>query len=388
MTGGREQGWDAKAIARIAKEHYGSLGEMFKAHGWPERGQRLMPAQQRRIAEHYGSVKGFEAAHHPALNLTPEEMLDGRFSVMLTSFWGWSPESWGTVGFTSPARRNTVVSEYSDPFVVIVYVTKNAPRAERDLKGKIAGFYLVSHITGDRDEFTGPSHHQRDVEKWRHSLKALRAFSFLPEYRMPIDAFDPTVGKRAQAVAQWGEMIPQDRTDKLKGLPFVEVPVFRGTTAVDTRIHVPKTSRGRVRGGPVNRSGYWVEGEPVDTEKELYVLKLTGEVSTFLDDAVAGLGIYKIGLSMSPATRRESFNKALPGERFQWVCHRTTRMDRELPYPCFEAALAGENAMKDSLGSARWLGGEFYAATPGELQAAWAAGREAAGNYHHVATGA
>ena len=36
----------------------------------------------------------------------------------------------------------------------------------------IAGFYLVSHETGDRDEFTDPIHHGRDSEKWRHSLKA------------------------------------------------------------------------------------------------------------------------------------------------------------------------------------------------------------------------
>jgi len=57
------QGWDAIAIARIAKEKYGGTQKMFEAHGWPERGSRMMISQQRLVKEHYGSIEAF-VQHH------------------------------------------------------------------------------------------------------------------------------------------------------------------------------------------------------------------------------------------------------------------------------------------------------------------------------------
>lgn len=58
-----EPGWDAKAIARIAKEKYGGTQQMFEAHGWSERGSKMMISQQRLVKEHYGSVQRF-VQHH------------------------------------------------------------------------------------------------------------------------------------------------------------------------------------------------------------------------------------------------------------------------------------------------------------------------------------
>jgi hypothetical protein len=130
-----------------------------------------------------------------------EDVWQPGISVHITSFWGWTPDTWGTVGYSRQGRRDTVVENTTDPFIVVGYVTKQAKNADPELKGKITGFYLVSHIRGHRDDFTAPHHHTRDAPKWQHSLKAIRAFSFLPEYRMSIDNFDATIKKRAQAVA-------------------------------------------------------------------------------------------------------------------------------------------------------------------------------------------
>ena len=63
MSENRAPGWDAKEIARIAKETYGGLEQMFEAHGWPERGAAMMPSQQRRVADTYGSVEAFVKKH-------------------------------------------------------------------------------------------------------------------------------------------------------------------------------------------------------------------------------------------------------------------------------------------------------------------------------------
>ncbi len=60
---GHEPGWDAKAIARIAKEKFGGTTQMFEAHNWPERGSKMMIAQQRLVKEHYGSIQAFVQRH-------------------------------------------------------------------------------------------------------------------------------------------------------------------------------------------------------------------------------------------------------------------------------------------------------------------------------------
>ena len=61
--GFRGPGWDAKKIHEIARRKYGGLREMFEAHGWPERGVKMMPAVQRRVVEEYGSIEKFAAKH-------------------------------------------------------------------------------------------------------------------------------------------------------------------------------------------------------------------------------------------------------------------------------------------------------------------------------------
>ena len=136
-----------------------------------------------------------------------DEIWNDIASVWMPSFWGWSPESWGTVGFTSIGRRNTIIRETSDPFIMVIYVTKDAPNDDPDVRGKVVGFYVVSHIEGHRDEFTAPEHYATQPQKWVYSLKALRAFSILPEYRPDIDQFDSTVAPRARAVAAYGEKL-------------------------------------------------------------------------------------------------------------------------------------------------------------------------------------
>ena len=53
-------GWDAQAIARIAKERFGSYKEMFAYHGWElGQGQHVMHQAAPRIVETYGSVAAF-----------------------------------------------------------------------------------------------------------------------------------------------------------------------------------------------------------------------------------------------------------------------------------------------------------------------------------------
>jgi hypothetical protein len=384
---GFEQGGDAQAISRIAKSHYGGFKQMFDAYGWDVPGNKLMTSAPRLIVEQYGSIEKFVAAHTVPRFVSAEDIWDQGYSVFWKSFWGWSPETWGCVGFTQAGRRDTILRKSTNPFICAIYVTKTADVDDVSLQGKVAGFYLVTHKRGHRNEFTDQGHYDLEPEKWQQSLRAIRAFTYLPEYRPDPYELDPILITRVRSVGSSGQFPSESVVDGLSNAPYREVPVYGGRPVARPDFIVPDAGRESqktgVRGGTVNRSGYTVPGEPADTPKELYVLRLEGDVSAFLpDNAPADTQIFKIGLSMSPSSRMATFNAALPGDRFQWVIHRTTREDGHDPYPSFEAALAGEDEMKRVLGApGGWMGGEFYAATPDLLERAWERGIYAADKF-------
>lgn len=311
---------------------------------------------------------------------------DGEVSVLLTSFWGWAPESWGMVSFAWDGRRNTVISETTDPFIALIYITKNAPIEDKSLRGKVMGFYLCSHSKGHRDEFTHVSHHSREPDKWWYGLKAIRAFSFHKDHLMTIDEFDPTLSKeqRNQAVGTHGEILSDlQNWQKLKDVPFKEVPCFDAHVNEDFT-HDPwePANKGMVGAGPNNNGGYYVPPKSSDLPRQLYVLRLRGNTDHFLGKPSKGHFIHKIGLSVAPSDRQSAFNKALPEGAFVWETILTTRRDGDDQIFSFNAAVAGETAMKKQLSqNGKWLGEEFYLAEDAAIQAAWNIGRQVANNF-------
>ena len=304
-------------------------------------------------------------------------------SVLLTSFWGWTPDTWGKIGWTGPqgrTRRANLLRELSDPFIAVCYVTSNKAWIERGMKGRIAGFYLVTHETGDRDEFTHPVHHGTEPGKWRHSLRAARAFSYVPEYCLAIRDFDPSVLTRALTVSSMGEIVTDRvRIERLRTTPWIEVPVYDPASSRSGATEAWEPWQGMVPAGPASAWGYTLPEGSLHLPRELYALRLDGDAALFLGRPAEGRHIYKIGLSASPELRRQTLQKYLPRGAFQWVLDRSTRRDGETPYAGFEEARAGEDAMKWHLArEAEWLGGEFYLAPPKVMDGAWALGRDAA----------
>ncbi len=304
-------------------------------------------------------------------------------SVLFTSFWGWTPETWGTIGWTGDrgrTRRDNLLKDLSDPFITVCYVTSNKTFTDPDLKGKIAGFYLVSHETGDRDEFTHPTHYNRSPEKWRHSLRALRAFQYLPEHRPSLNDYDPTATARARTIAAMTELVTDPlRIALLRDTPSREVEIYSGSLAHTAHSVEQKTSPGFVKGGPASQSGYTVELGTAGLPRRLYILKLTGDTSAYLGQDAGERAIYKIGLAVSPETRRQQFQKSMPKGIFVWKLICSSIVDNEGVSFSFDAAFAGEDAMKLHLAEhAEHLNGEFYLASSGEIETAWQKGLTAA----------
>lgn len=376
-------GEDAKVISRVAKEFYGGFRQMFDDHGWDAPGEKLMTTAPALIVERYGSIRAFEAAHEA--RRPPSDIWDRGHSVFFTSFWGWSPETWGTIGWTGDrgwSRRRNLLEQLTDPFIAVCYVTYNAGDSDPTLMGKIAGFYLVSHQTGDRDEFTHPIHHQRYAEKWRHSLRAVRAFSYLPEHRLEVTDFDPGISARARAVAAMGEVITDpDQIKLLRDTPWTEVEVYTPVAASEEGNLGGAGSKGMVPAGPASAGGYVVANGTQWLPRELYVLRLEGDTNAYLGKSSEGRTIVKIGLSASPDLRRQALQKSMPEGAFKWRVDRTTVLCGLPLCPNHSVAVRGEDAMKKHLAAhAEWLGGEFYLVTEEDIDAAWQSGCRAASN--------
>jgi len=380
------QGGDAKAISRIATEVYGGFRQMFDAHGWDAPGEKLMTSASALIVKQYGTIRAFEAAHHDRLGLnhrSANDVWDREYDVLLTSFWGWTPDTWGTVGWSGDrglARRRNLLAQLTDPFITVCYVTSNKSHVERDLKGKIAGFYVVSHETGDRDEFTHPIHHGRDVHKWRHSLRALRAFNYLPEHRLNVADLDPGLLVRARSVAAMGEVLTDpEQIALLRRTPWIEVEVYTTALPLLSVAGDEGSSHGMVPAGPASREGYAVAGGSHWMPRELYVLRFDGDIDAYLGRPSEGRVIIKIGISASPDLRRQSIQKAIPRGAYRWRIDRTSRSSGLQMCPNHAVAVKGEDAMKRHLAAnAEWLGGEFYLATEDDIEAAWRFGCQAA----------
>lgn len=372
-------GGDAKVISDIAQRIFGDFTAMFAYHQWPERGQDMMRKVQTRVVETYGSVHAFEA-HFQAVargRTDVSEVWTDATSVLFTSFWGWSPETWGTVGWSGDrglTRRANLMAQLSNPFITVCYVTSNQTDTDPDLKGKIAGFYLVSHDTGDRNEFTHPIHHAREPAKWRHSNRALRAFSYLPEYRPSAMEVFPDLGRHARHVAAMGEVLTDPQIiARLRAIPCEEVEIYQPIAAQTLSEEEPQ--RGLVRAGPAASEGYEVTQGSHSLPRDLYILRLSGDVSAYLGRQGETRSIIKIGLSASPDLRRQALQKAIPRGSFRWTVDRT-RKSLGLPLCAnHDVAVLGEDAMKRHLAShAEWLGGEFYLANENDIETAWRLG--------------
>jgi hypothetical protein len=146
--------------------------------------------------------------------------------------------------------------------------------------------------------------------------------------------------------------------------------------AASKRLYMTATPR--IFGDAASR-GFVVPEGTQNLPRELYVLRLSGDVTAYLGRHVDGAAIYKIGLSVSPDLRRQALQKSMPRGIFRWKVARSTRLDGHAPYNGFAAAVAGEDAMKRHLArKAEWLGGEFYLASEAEIETAWRLGHEAA----------
>ena len=388
----REPGWDKAAVNRIANEQYGGLQQLFDAHGWQVGDRVISQVQAQRAVEEYGSVEAFVRAHEDGRDLNP--VLDPLAAirsdppqVFLKSFHGFTPETWGFLGYSTKSKRDRFIEMSKPGALVVICGTAKAPIAGERLR--VLGMQQQSHIIGTKWDYLSPERHAEEradsyrADRWFYALKAIRAWRIPQEQRPYVRDIFPTThkgGDNGTAIGSYGLRLAPDEARALLDLTLVEVPVFGGVP-LDALLPGPATELPKPsRPGPVSQSGYTVR--EAEGEKHLYILRMDGHTESLLGYDSGDRSVFKVGFSVSPVTRCNAHNKALPACAFEWTIHRSTFDLGRPPFPSSRHALAGEQAMKDALVlQGKSLGGEFFLADEKSIERAWNAGIHAAENW-------
>lgn len=386
----RPQGWDAQAISTVVAQHYdGRLADLFEAHRWPERGAAMLPAQGQRIVSVYGTVEAFVRAHangrsgNPVLN--PLAALEGpEPRVLLTAYWGFTPEDWPCLTFTDKGRLRSIAAETQPGFLCVVYGNKSR-QVDQEQRGRLLGLFQLSHQVGLTDQFLAPAALQRKRTlqpreyAWNHAFRALRAWSVAPDSAPLVSDFanETYTPDRGTPISRFGVWLTPAEARKILDLDLVPRALFGTDLTSDVVIQAGRDALKPSRPGPVSQSGFMVR--EAEGPKHLYILQLDGNADHFLGEPADGRKIIKVGFSKSPAVRRDDHNRTLPRGAFAWRVLRSTLEEGIEPYPSSAHAKAGEQEMIRRLTeSATSLGGEFFLADDTEIEAAWEVGKDVA----------
>lgn len=385
----RSPGWDKRAVNRIAKDTYGGLAAMFKAHGWHRDGRTYGQVAPTRVKQTYGSVAAFERLHlgravlnpllHPlaALEMRPPQ-------VWLTSYYGFDPANWGMLPFTYESERDKFIERSVPGALVAIYGTKDLE--DESHAGLVIGVMQVTHVVGPSKDFVEPAvwreKERDDAPYWNHGVKCIRAWEIPLEHRPYIDDFAPDTYSPAfaQTIGRRGRQMSRREARKLLKLPLVEIPVYGGEVADICPVESGEDALKPSKPGPVSKRPKMVR--EAEGKKHLYILRLHGRIDEFIGKPLKRRRIVKVGFSVSPDMRRKALNSALPGRLIRWEIERSTFDEEREPFPSSDHALAGEAAMKSALlAQAESLGNEFFLASDKAIEEAWREGIRAAGRF-------
>ena len=310
-------------------------------------------------------------------------------NVWLTNFYGFTPDKWGFLGFTSTGQRDHFIKNTKPGVLVVIYGHKT--KAREDQQGQVIGIQQMSHRVNFAKAFMDPTEwvvkeaDSQSKGKWDYAVKAERAWKVSPESYQLVDDFADesySIG-RSQTIGSYGVRLTPAEVKKLENLVLIETTVF-GEIAIDAASPViGKELLQPSKAGPVSQKGFYTR--EAEGPKQNYILKLEGDAAAFLGYPTNGHRIVKVGMSVSPLSRRDAFNAALPVGVFSWSLIHSNGLDGREPYANSKLGLIGEKRLKTVLVSeGKSLGGEFFLASDEIIAKAWDAGQKEVQEYSRV----
>ncbi len=284
--------------------------------------------------------------------------------IRIRSFYGFSPEDDGYVGWTQESARDAYLRKLNDGDLIMIYGA-SAAETEKSLRSYVLGFLEVD-ATAIRDfekasdEGLTRKRSAGWAEKWTFAIpvrRAWRAEEKLMISRIAFNSYRPEAG---QALAVHGADLDEDEIAQALKIRVREVNVFgeppieERETAVVPFAKVFEPSRAFPASFGERTSKY------EDGEAYLYLAvfdgdghSFVGKKKTFGDKSVA----MKIGVTNNPKRRHAELNAGFPpAAPGRWSMQSTSQ-----PFSSKETAEVVEAQFKDeSEGRLESLGGEFF----------------------------
>ncbi len=292
--------------------------------------------------------------------------------IWTRSFYGFSPEEDGYVGWTKSSARDRYAARLNDGDLILIYGAVSAETAKAE-RSYVLGFVQVD---------TNPIHdHEKSSElgmtrkrdaghegQWSEAIPIRRAWRAEEKVMISRIAFNSYRPEAGQSLATHGTDLDTDEIVQALKIKVREVSVFgeppiaEADTKVQPFAEVFKPSRA-FPGSAGERTSIYEDGDTY-----LYLAEYTGNGHSLLgrkkafgDKSV----MLKIGVSNDPVRRRDELNQsfppAVPGK---WEIRLTSQA-----FPSKQAAEDVENLFKArAAAKLESLGGEFFLGTRDEAE--------------------
>lgn len=304
-------------------------------------------------------------------------------TIWLRSFYGFSPEEDGFLGWTERANRDRLMALLSPGDLFLVYgadSSETPPHQKRQALGLLA-VDLQPIMDVDKQSEAG---RRRKLDngwqnRWIYALPVRRAWRI--ENRIDIrhlaqTTYSPESGR---AIAAWSKRLSEDDVERVKGVNVVEIPVFGEPPLADPPtkpqrfIEFFRPSRGLTPAFGTQ------ERTTADGDHVLYLLRYNGDVASFLGRSLLDVRrkvVVKLGYSNEPDRRCAEVNGGIPPA----AKHRWSIWLKSAPYHDGMSAKLAEDCLKATFDQRyESLGGEFFLADENRIQVDFGSAPGAAG---------
>ncbi|WP_341485871.1 GIY-YIG nuclease family protein [Thioclava sp. GXIMD4215] len=284
--------------------------------------------------------------------------------IRIRSFYGFSPEDDGYVGWSQEQARDAYLRKLNDGDLLMIYGASTA-ETEKALRSYVSGFVEIEKTPihdSDKSSEVGMQR-KRDngwADRWSYGIpirRAWRAEEKMMIGRIAFKSYDPKAG---QALAVHGAELDDDEISEALKIRVREVNVFgeEPLEESDAQIlpfaEVFRPSRA-FPGSAGTRTSVYEDGETF-----LYLAVYKGDGHAFIGRKKSigdKSGVLKIGISNAPSRRCGELNAGIPpASPGKWEIQMTSQA-----FPDIKSAEEVEQQFKNkSSGKLESLGGEFF----------------------------
>lgn len=151
-------------------------------------------------------------------------------TIWLRSFFGFSPEEDGYVGWSQEANRKHVLSKASSGDLMMIYGAGSVSTSSSDILRVLGFLQIETKPIRDVDKASEKGiQRKRDngwQDKWTFALPVRRAWRVTQPLRLDQVAFLTYQPKKGRAIAAWSPALEPDEVERALALRVTEVPVF------------------------------------------------------------------------------------------------------------------------------------------------------------------